>query len=301
NGSFQKGGTMSGRLDVTTGKVNGSMYRQGKNAQFWLMPKARTEGLWIGKCTNPNTGKLTYAFYIKSPKQLSEAEFKSMTGASNTQLQQSSTTTSMRSSALSTSSPSGVVTHRTTKRETKEERIKRISGVYRVTVTRILTSYNEGGDLFDDIDLYGSMMVRVFGQVPSGNVQLRAMYGKPPRIWEASGDNPISIDESRIDDTESVTISYESMQIQETIKWYGEYEIDKIREFRVEEEMANDKLQFVLTAQLNRSKIGPDKKYRSINGKISVDDMTLGKEYFIKIYGTNNDYCYVGFEITKNQ
>jgi|GEM_PF-2591137 len=135
-----------------------------------------------------------------------------------------------------------------------KNKIESYAGRYRITVTRISCFLDDDKLSIDRGELYGTIGVRLKGKGRSSNVEIKAMNGKKPRIWDVSASNPINV------------FRYPK-------------DIDVMREFIVQGELANKNLMVNIQAKLSDADVLSDDSFPWKQRNLYVKDMVFGKEY----------------------
>lgn len=265
-GTFKNGGSLSGQYDVSTKKIKGSMYIKNQSHPFYLFKKPRTEGLWVGKYQPAGSNEMNGSWFLKAPKVPSTAKFKSDTGVAVAPMNNggnvamNTSVTKVRSSAIRKP------------KKTKEE----IEGAYLITLTRLLCNYDFPTVINEsEIEMYGSMTIRLFGEGQSGRAQIRPSNNQADRVFEASKNHPLIIPQKGY-----TKGGVDCPLHKDRILYRGEVKLDRARMFKVKGELANSNLEFVVTQQLNVDRAGKDFKREAMYGKLKVDDVKFGQEYF---------------------
>lgn len=151
-----------------------------------------------------------------------------------------------------------------------------LEGKYRVTITKLYTRILENHLLgvFDETaEVYGTIGIRMRGEGRSGTVDIRSIGEKKPRIFDVSKNNPRDIkqkDKIKLKDpTGNVFTSF------------GALEIDKIREFSIKGEVANEKIIVNIQANISEGNTISDIKFGWKQRSLYLKNLQLGKEYLL--------------------
>lgn len=282
-GSFKDGGTLAGAYDVSTKKITGSLFVNNKSMSFYIFQKPRTDDLWVGKYEKPRQSGMKTSWYLKSPREMTTAEFKTLP---QNKVSTSSTHSTTLNSKVNKRTSSLL---KTRKQRTKDE----IEGTYIVTLTRLITNVN-GSRVVNEskLEMYGSITIRLFGEGESGRVQIRPTGNRQDRVFEASKKDPLVV---RQNDYAVGTV--DSQINEERLLYKGEHMLDRSRMFKVKGDLANSNLEFVITQQLNIDRYNSDLENFPRYGKLKINQIEFGKEYFT--YEVLEDLFWVGFIIEK--
>ena len=156
------------------------------------------------------------------------------------------------------------------------------SGRYRVTVTYLYSNVWSGNSITSyQADIFGTIGVRAYGKGKSGKVEIRALNNKAPRLWNASRNNPRSMQDYNLANC-SPSLPF---------KYSNRYEIDKIREFNIQGELANSELSF--NVQMNLAKKGLiDEEFPWQSKTLKIKDIKIGKEYAVESKSPNDKESY---------
>lgn len=171
---------------------------------------------------------------------------------------------------------------------------KNYSGTYRVTFTRILGDLNgTAGN-----DFYGTMGVYLESKSRSGNITIKPVDKKPNRVLDIPKGRAVKKRKMRRSispngfkylTTRGVTSKAFSKK-----PYLHSYEVDKVREFKLQGEAAN--ADATLDFQFNLT----EKRWHGEKGKwervkIKISDLQLNKEYFFYgsiTGGANHGICF---------
>ncbi len=181
--------------------------------------------------------------------------------------------------------------------ETKSSaKFREFEGRFRITVTRMMIRMHDDGHILDETaEFYGSIGVRLKGKGKSGQVTIKALGNKKPRIWEESSGNPVHIK----NDFRNRQIIYDEKG-QEIHYCYGSKDIDRMREYQVSGELANSDLMVNIQAKLGESDTLVDDEYPWKQRQLYVRDMKPGHEYVLicKDKKDKNE-VYIGFKLER--
>lgn len=171
-----------------------------------------------------------------------------------------------------------------------KEQSKDFSGKYRVTVTRILTRIFDKGGKSGAAEICGTIGIRIRGETKSGEVEIRAIGKKSPRVFDVSCSYPTNIKQNSRDEF----VAPDGMKIFHI----GEKAVDKIREYTIKGEAANDKL--IVEIQTNFTETDPinNDEFGWKMRRLFAKDMIPDKEYFVQSKN-GESFIYVGFKLEK--
>lgn len=157
---------------------------------------------------------------------------------------------------------------RTRTRKVIPSKPKDYSGKYRITVTNIYTSFMNL--INSKAQIYGMIGVRLKGKGKSGEVEIKSIGNKKQRIWDYNSNNAISTVKTIPDP-------------KKYIGTYGAIEVDKMREYSINGELANANLMVNIQINLKEKNLTSNTKFGWKQRNLYVKDMQLGKEYFIEV------------------
>jgi len=149
-------------------------------------------------------------------------------------------------------------------------------GRYRITVTEIVEHTFDNGlfAIFNtNREIYGTIGIRLKGKGQSGNVEIKPVGNKKARVWEVSSSNPV--------DTSIGTI-----------------EVDRMREFNIQGDLANSDLIVNIQVSMSESDGFVDKKFPWKQRNLYLKDMVLGQQYFVTTK-SGKEYISIGYMVEK--
>lgn len=182
-----------------------------------------------------------------------------------------------------------------------DEKSKDYSGTYRVTYTRIMGS-TKTSKIDKTIYLYGTMGIYLEGKIKSGSISIKPVSNKKNRAWDVSKSGPLKMKNINI-----TTLPVFISDSKKEVIWDNidrELEIDRIREFKISGEAANDDLTFDFQTNIKWKRAIDELDYEWQREKYNIKDIKLGKEYFIRLtpkYNLDGNWVglFVGYKIEK--
>lgn len=254
-----------------------------QNGNKVLAPSSTLSASW-----NPSSNKLKGFFILDKKKYNFEAYFK------NTRLKRILIGKCFPAKGKKVSKT--FVLLRKKKSHTVAKKKKGYNGKYRVTVTNLYTDLSEthAVGIFDNVvEMYGTIGIRVYGKSKSGEVDVRSVNNKKPRIWDVSKKNPKDIKQQEF---KSKTISDLTGK---KFKAFGILEIDKMREFNIQGEIANENLIVNIQSNISESDAISDTKLGWKQRSLYIKSLTLGKEYLLINRKNKHTAIAVGFIVEK--
>ncbi len=185
----------------------------------------------------------------------------------------------------------------------RTESQKDYSGTYRVTVKQLYASREYNRHLMTSLDVYGTIGIYVSSKTKSGKNQIIDINNKKSRVWDFSKSHPKKVKDISKKSINWVRQGNYAMK-SGTDEVDGVIEVDKVREFKIAGEAANESLTFDIQTNLSYKLITHDVKYEWQRIKFKIDELKLGKEYFMKLsheFGLDGGQLplYVSFIIEK--
>lgn len=149
-------------------------------------------------------------------------------------------------------------------------------GRYRVTITKLYTRILENHllGIFDETaEIYGTIGIRIRGEGKSGTVDIRSIGEKKTRIFDVGKNNPTDLKQK-----EKIKVKDPTGNV---FTSFGALEIDKIREFSIKGEVANEKLIVNIQSNISESNTISDTKFGWKQRSLYLKDFQLGKEYLL--------------------
>lgn len=302
-GKFEDGKSFIGKLSNDLKTIsNASLYHGNTlyNITTGIIKSENSEHItvWYGdiKASNSTT---TTKFSAKFLKPMTVAEFKSLTGVNST-----STTNYTTSTGGLTTVSQGV------SNSTSNEIMKKnYEGRYRVTLTHLRGDidtffYDLDNPLTNNVDVFGSAGIRMYGKSNSSKVEIQAIGNKKPRLWDVSSSDPVKLknlsglnnqdSDIGIENSESI---YEILNVSD----YNMYlNIDRIIEFDIEGDLANENLELNVQMDVTQKLSGrPDYKFGWKQRSIKIKDIEFGKQYYLTNKKDEKNWVAMGFKIEK--
>ena len=304
-GTLKDGGKFNANYDKSNNKLTGYFRYNRKMHKIKASIKNNTnDELIVGKyCAC--SGEPNKVLSFKKQKTYNSADWrKAEETVRNQNAKSTSNNSSTASSTVRTTTRSSALeptrrrrnrrsSHSTPTRRTRQPKPVDYSGRYRVTITNLYTHTSESGLFETHSEIYGLIGLRFKGQSNSTGVTIKAMGNKKPRIWEVKSSNPVDVKQSGL--------NYPTVRDPKTGVEFipkGKYEIDKIREYNIQGELANSKLQLNIQTNLKDSNVIRDTDFGWKQRNIFIKDMKLGKEYIV-ISKRGENKVAVGFMLEK--
>lgn len=148
-----------------------------------------------------------------------------------------------------------------------------IEGTYRITFTRIFNGMAYNG-------FYGAMGVYLNGRILSGDVTIRPQDGKPNRVVDIPKSEMVDHRKLPRPVRHTNYINLSPQMKPEHVDFTHAYTVDRIREFKVLGEAANEHAVFDFQSNLGTEKMKMEvKNWRRV--KLRVSEIELGKKYMV--------------------
>lgn len=177
---------------------------------------------------------------------------------------------------------------------------KNYAGTYRFMLTKILTFSPEQSAINKSIDIYGTMGIYVTSKNSVDNVKLTPLNNQRNRMLDIPKGNTVEIKPIHHKNPKKVKV-LEDDGNSNFYTYYGEYEVDRIREFKVSSAFANNQIIFDLQTNMTQKLLAGELNFGWKRRMINIDDIELGKEIFMKVRAGSypGSYLYIGYKITK--
>ncbi|NRB59886.1 MAG: hypothetical protein HRU50_08140 [Winogradskyella sp.] len=174
------------------------------------------------------------------------------------------------------------------------------SGTYRFTLTRILTYSPEQAMISKGIDVYGTIGIHLEAKDGSTTIKESPIGGKTNRIWDVSKNRPWHFDSKYWKKMRSVNAETTNGDVQ-SYKYYGEMEVDKIREFKIKPINSNKNYVFDIQSNITQKLVAGELKFNFQRLKIPFIKLDLNKERFFTFKGGKypGTYIFIGYKIEK--
>lgn len=182
------------------------------------------------------------------------------------------------------------------------EKSKDFSGRYRITITNIYTRIGKIKGIYNRedniVDIYGMIGVRLKGKGNSGNVEIKSIGNKNPRLWDFKSSNPIKTKQKQTPFLGGGKVDLLTDPTGVGVIKAGKIEVDKMREFLIKGELANKNLMVNIQCNLKDWNAISNINFGWKQRNLYVKDMLLNKEYLLVI-NKGNDEIAVGFKLEK--
>jgi len=177
-----------------------------------------------------------------------------------------------------------------------KEKIESYEGRYRITVTRLLDYTKDLKVKTKNREVFGTIGIRLKGKGSSGDVVLKALNNKEPRVWDVSKNNPATVKPNKPIEGKDEILN----DLFYSKSWYiwRSLEIDRSREFIIKGDLANKNLIVNIQAKLGETDFVKHLHFPWTQRNLYVNDMVLGEEYYLESK-SGDQYILVCFKLEK--
>ncbi|GHB26253.1 hypothetical protein [Mongoliitalea lutea] len=173
-------------------------------------------------------------------------------------------------------------------------------GRYRVRVESLSIAIMTGV-FFPNRDIAGEFNVRMMGKTnPSASfTEIRPRDGRSTRVWSATSNNPLRINQES--PVKTANIRGPNNQILERLSYAGRHVIDRVLEFDVNAQMANNDLEIQVNSKITSVGSVSDQVLPDASLRIKLSELEPGRTYYImnSQQSSNFQQAFITFTIQK--